>query len=83
MKIRAKIIIDPESRTVKVQTSKEPEKEKLEGLSELAILGGSFMTRIVDGRAINVDDVRRYNALCYRLLGPQQDGGEFTREDQI
>lgn len=80
--MKVKIIINPARRTVKVQPPEDPDREKLEGLSELAILGGSFMSRIADGKAINVDDVRRYNALCYRLLGPQQDGREFTREDR-
>jgi hypothetical protein len=79
--MKVKIIINPERRTVKVQPPEDHAREKLEGLSELAILGSRFMTRIVDGKAINVDDVRHYNALCYRFLGPQQDGGEFTRED--
>lgn len=80
MKVR--ITINPERRTVKVQPPEDPAREKLEGLSELAILGSRFMSRIIDGQAINVEDVRRYNMLCYRFLGPQQDGREFTKEGE-
>ena len=79
MKVR--ITINPKRRTVKVRPHEDPAREHLEGLAELAILGSGFMERITNGQALNVDDVRRYNVLCYRFLVYQQDGGEFTREE--
>lgn len=78
MKVR--ITINPKRRTVKVQPPEDPARENLEGLAELAILGSGFMERITNGQAINVDEVRRYNVLCYQHLGTQQDGGEFCKE---
>lgn len=83
--MRLQILIRPRERKaeVKGRATDDPERQKLEGLTEAAILGTGFINRITQGQALSVVDVRRYNELCYRFLGHQQDGGEFVKADPI
>jgi len=81
--MRLQILIRPRERKAEVKGCiDDPERQKLEGLTEASILGSGFINRITQGQALSVVDVRRYNELCYRFLGHQQDGGEFTREGE-
>lgn len=73
---------------IRAKFSKEIEddiRSEMEGIPEevkMAHVAANIHERILNAKAINIDDVRRFNELAYKIFPKRQDGGEFTKVER-
>lgn len=55
--------------------------DAMKDIHEMALLSARIHDRITKAKAISLEDVRRFNVLCYQRFDKIQDGEEFTKEE--
>lgn len=63
------------------EVAKDIPDDAKKDIHEMALLSARIHDRITKAKAISLEDVRRFNVLCYQRFDKIQDGEEFTKEE--